>query len=155
MQEVEIMTDLEHPHVIRMIASFTGLDFGKLAGAARNPRALPTGRRQISKRNSMKDEMSESSDSSERINEASTPYTPIGYGPSRFAGPSPNRELDESPARVHMMGQDREGSFETRRRNLGARYEPLNVMMAVGNNNETIVAQETAVVNQPNNENEK
>lgn len=30
LQEVEIMTDLEHPHVIRMIASFTGLDFSKV-----------------------------------------------------------------------------------------------------------------------------
>ena len=27
LQEVEIMTDLEHPNIIRMIASFTGLDF--------------------------------------------------------------------------------------------------------------------------------
>ena len=31
LQEVEIMTDLEHPNIIRMIASFTGLDFGKIA----------------------------------------------------------------------------------------------------------------------------
>lgn len=30
LQEVVIMTDLEHPHVIRMIASFTGLDFSKV-----------------------------------------------------------------------------------------------------------------------------
>ena len=30
LHEVEIMTDLEHPHIIRMLASFTGLDFSKV-----------------------------------------------------------------------------------------------------------------------------
>ena len=30
LQEVEIMTDMEHPNIIRMIASFTGLDFGHI-----------------------------------------------------------------------------------------------------------------------------
>ena len=30
LQEVEIMTDLKHHNIIRMIASFTGLDFGKI-----------------------------------------------------------------------------------------------------------------------------
>jgi len=30
------MTDLEHPHVIRMIASFTGLDFGRHSGETKN-----------------------------------------------------------------------------------------------------------------------
>ena len=28
LQEVEIMSDMEHPNIIRMIASFTGMDFG-------------------------------------------------------------------------------------------------------------------------------
>ena len=57
LQEVEIMTDLEHPHIIRMFASFTGLDFGKIA-AARNLRALPKGRRRISKHSSARNETS-------------------------------------------------------------------------------------------------
>ena len=29
LQEVEIMSDMEHPNIIRMIASFTGMDFGQ------------------------------------------------------------------------------------------------------------------------------
>jgi len=35
-QEVEIMSDLEHPNIIRMIASFTGMDFGHEGQSSRD-----------------------------------------------------------------------------------------------------------------------
>ena len=103
------MTDLEHPHIIRMIASFTGLDFGKIAATAKNLRAVPTGRRRISKRNTMRDDSSQS-ESSDDEGESRTPLL-SNPGLSTFGRPSPHRqiqqpsqsELEESPVK-RMMG---------------------------------------------------